>query len=133
MGSTETTASEKPTFVPGLAGVPVTESAVSFVDGQKGHLEYRGIDIEVLAEKSSFEEVSYLLLYGALPTSEQLQAFDDALRHHRRIKYNIRDIIKSFPPQAHPMDALQASVAALGMFYPLPQSMDAPWLSVPLA
>ncbi|HKJ83564.1 MAG TPA: citrate synthase [Mariprofundaceae bacterium] len=119
-----TTTREKPTFVPGLAGVPVTESAVSYVDGQKGRLEYRGIDIEELAERSSFEEVSHLLLYGELPTADELAAFDHDLRHHRRIKYNIRDIIKNFPEAAHPMDALQASVAVLGMFYPLPHGMD---------
>ncbi len=118
---TEDTAS---CFSPGLAGIPVAESSVSYVDGEKGYLEYRGIDIELLAEKSSFEETSYLLLYGKLPTCEELKAFNDEMRHHRRIKFRIRDMIKSFPESAHPMDSLQAAVAALGMFYPFPKTME---------
>ncbi|MDX8394808.1 MAG: citrate synthase [Mariprofundaceae bacterium] len=111
-------------YSPGLAGIPVAESSVSFVDGKEGHLEYRGIDIEQLAENSSFEETSFLLLYGHLPTTDELASFDDDLRHHRRIKFRIRDIMKCFPESAHPMDSLQSSIAALGMFYPLPASLD---------
>jgi len=111
-------------YSPGLAGIPVAESSVSYVDGQVGHLEYRGIDIEQLAERSTFEETSFLLLYGHLPNEEELKVFDIRLRHHRRIKYSIRDMIKCFPESAHPMDALQATVAALGMFYPVNTTMD---------
>ena len=111
-------------FSPGLAGIPVAESAVSYVDGKIGYLEYRGIDIEQLAEKSSFEETSYLLLHGELPTAEQLSVFDGKLKHHRRIKFRIRDMMKSFPESAHPMDSLQATVAALGMFYPFPKNIS---------
>ncbi|ATX80665.1 citrate synthase [Mariprofundus aestuarium] len=111
-------------FSPGLAGIPVAESAVSYVDGKKGYLEYRGIDIEQLAEKSSFEESSYLLLYGELPTAKELKAFDEKLKHHRRIKFRIRDMMKCFPESAHPMDSLQATVAALGMFYPFPTNLE---------
>jgi len=117
----KTKAKEKPSFAPGLAGVQVAESAVSYVDGQRGHLEYRGIDIEELAEKSSYEETAYLLLYGHLPNKDQLSHFDDELRHHRRIKFRIRDMMKCFPESAHPMDSLQATVAALGMYYPFPK------------
>lgn len=112
-------------FSPGLAGIPVAKSKISTVDGQKGQLEYRGIDIEELAEHSSFEETCYLLLYGHLPTAEQLSEFDDKLRHHRRIKFRIRDIMKCFPESAHPMDSLQTTVAALGMFYPYPGGVGA--------
>jgi len=108
----------------GLAGIPVAESSVSYVDGKLGHLEYRGIDIEQLAERSSFEETAWLLLYGALPTQEELDGFSAELRHHRRIKFRIRDMMKCFPESAHPMDSLQATVAALGMFYPFPKSME---------
>ncbi|MFC1542598.1 citrate synthase [Pseudomonadota bacterium] len=114
-----TKTNEAPCYSPGLAGIPVAESSVSYVDGQKGALEYRGIDIETLAEHSSFEESSFLLLYGHLPSEEELKVFDIRLRHHRRIKYSIRDMIKCYPDAAHPMDALQAGVAALGMFYPI--------------
>ncbi len=113
-----------PCYAPGLAGIPVAESAISYVDGQRGHLEYRGIDIEVLAERSTFEETAFLLLYGHLPKADELDRFTAELRHHRRIKYSIRDMIKCFPESAHPMDALQACVAALGMFYPMEKALD---------
>ena len=105
-------------LVPGLEGVPIMESEVGFIDGQKGILEYRGIPIETLAEKSTYEEVSYLLLWGKLPTRDELAKFDHDLRTHRRIKYRLVDLIKCLPENGHPMDALQAAVAALGMFYP---------------
>lgn len=101
----------------GLEGVPVTQSSISFVDGQKGLLEYRGISIEELAQKSTFLEVSYLLIWDKLPTHEELQAFEREVRYHRRVKFRIRDMMKCFPESGHPMDALQASAAALGLFY----------------
>ena len=105
-------------LIPGLEGVPIMESEVGFIDGQKGVLEYRGIPIEELAEKSTYEEVSYLLLWGKLPTREELAKFDHDLRTHRRIKYRLTDLIKCLPENGHPMDALQTGVAGLGMFYP---------------
>ncbi len=111
-------------YSPGLAGVVACESAISSIDGTIGRLEYRGIDIETLAEHSSFEETCCLLLDGELPDRARLKAFDSGLRHHRRIKFRIRDIMKCFPESAHPMDALQACVAVLGMFYPLPKSEE---------
>ncbi|MDX8382231.1 MAG: citrate synthase [Ghiorsea sp.] len=111
-------------FSPGLAGIPVAESGVSTIDGQKGILAYRGIDIEELAEKSSYEETSYLLIYGHLPTTEELHKFDEELRHHRRIKFRIRDIMKCFPESAHPMDSLQTCVAVLGMYYPMKAGLN---------
>src|SRR3954452_10716201 len=103
---------------PGLADVPVAESAISFIDGKRARLEYRGVAVETLARESSFEETSYLLLKGDLPTQRQLADFDDQLRHHRRIKYKLKDLIKCLPENGHPMYALQAAVAAMGMFYP---------------
>lgn len=105
-------------YSPGLAGVPATRSKVSYLDGTKGILEYRGIRMETLAERSNFIETAYLLLFGNLPTPSQLEKFDKDLRVHRRIKYRITDLIKCLPDNGHPMDALQAAVAALGMFYP---------------
>ncbi|HEY9836070.1 MAG TPA: citrate/2-methylcitrate synthase, partial [Vampirovibrionales bacterium] len=104
-------------FKPGLEGVPVTLSSISFVDGKKGILEYRNIPIEELALKSTFLETSYLLIWGELPTQDELDAFENEIRYHRRIKYRIRDMMKCFPESGHPMDALQASAAALGLFY----------------
>ncbi len=104
-------------YKPGLEGVPAAQSSVSFVDGQKGILEYRGIPIEELAAKSGFVEMSYLLIWGYLPTKAELEEFEAEIRYHRRIKYRIRDMMKCFPETGHPMDALQASAAALGLFY----------------
>ncbi len=105
-------------FRPGLADVPAAESAVSFIDGRRARLEYRGIAVETLARESSFEETAWLLLKGELPTQRELAGFDEQLRHHRRIKYKLVDVMKCLPETGHPMDALQAGVAAMGMFYP---------------
>jgi citrate synthase len=105
-------------YSPGLEGVPVTKSKISYVDGQKGILEYRGIPIEVLAEKSNFVETAYLLLFDRLPQKDELEKFSRDLTVHRRIKYRINDLMKCLPEHGHPMDAVQAAVAALGMFYP---------------
>ncbi|MGD1809194.1 citrate synthase [Dapis sp. BLCC M126] len=104
-------------FKPGLEGVPATQSSISYVDGQQGILEYRGTNIEELAKKSSFLETAYLLIWGNLPNKEELDSFEEDIRYHRRIKYRIRDMMKCFPETGHPMDALQASAAALGLFY----------------
>lgn len=104
-------------FQPGLEGIPAAQSQVSFVNGQVGKLEYRGVPIEALAEKSSFLETAYLLIWGKFPKADDLEAFQEDITHHRRIKYRIRDMMKCFPESGHPMDALQASAAALGLFY----------------
>jgi citrate synthase len=101
----------------GLEGIPATQSSISFVDGQRGLLEYRGISVEELAEKSNFIETAYLLIWGELPKQEELELFEYEIRHHRRLKYRIRDMMKCFPEGGHPMDALQACAAALGLFY----------------
>lgn len=104
-------------YKPGLENIPATQSSISYVDGQKGILEYRGICVEDLAKASSFVEVSYLLIWGELPTKEELADFEHEIRYHRRLKYRIRDMMKCFPESGHPMDALQACAAALGLFY----------------
>lgn len=105
-------------YIPGLAGVPAAKSKICFIDGNVGVLEYRGVPIEVLAEHCSFEETSCMLLRGALPSASELAAYDGELRQHRRLKYKIIDMLKCLPEAGHPMDALDASVAVLGMFYP---------------
>lgn len=105
-------------FMPGLAGVPAAKSAISDVDGSRGILEYRGIRVEELCQHSSFLETSYLLLFARLPTAAELKQWVDDVTHHRRIKFRIVDLLKVMPEHGHPMDALQAAVAALGMFYP---------------
>jgi len=104
-------------YKPGLEGIPAAQSSISYVDGKKGILEYRGIRIEELATKSTFLETAYLLIWGELPTKEELKAFETDILYHRRIKYRIQDMMKCFPETGHPMDALQASAAALGLFY----------------
>ncbi|MBW4580064.1 MAG: citrate synthase [Tildeniella nuda ZEHNDER 1965/U140] len=101
----------------GLEGIPATQSSISFVDGQRGILEYRGIAIEELADKGHFLETAYLLIWGELPTEEELELFEYEITYHRRLKYRIRDMMKCFPESGHPMDALQACAAALGLFY----------------
>ena len=105
-------------FMPGLAGVPAAKSAVSDVDGERGILEYRGIRIEELCAGSSYLETAYLLLFGHLPNKDTFTRWQADIIHHRRVKYSIVDLMKCLPEQGHPMDALQAAVAALGMFYP---------------
>ncbi|HZG40800.1 MAG TPA: citrate synthase [Nodosilinea sp.] len=104
-------------YRPGLEGVPATQSSISFVDGQAGILEYRGIPIEELAQRGTFLETAYLLIWGGLPSKSELEAFEYEIRYHRRLKYRIRDMMKCFPESGHPMDALQACAAALGLFY----------------
>lgn len=105
-------------YLPGLAGVPATKSNISSIDGQKGILTYRGFPLEQLAEHSSFEETTLLLLDGELPSSAALSDFDMQIRANRIVKYHIRDLMKNLPSRGHPMDMLQTSVASLGMFYP---------------
>lgn len=104
-------------YKPGLEGIPATKSSISFVDGQQGILEYRGIAIEQLTQQGSFLETAYLLIWGELPNQQQLQEFQTDILYHRRIKYRIRDMMKCCPESGHPMDALQTSAAALGLFY----------------
>jgi len=104
-------------YLPGLAGVPATKSNISDIDGEKGLLSYRGYPIEQLAAHSSFEETTLLLLDGELPDREKLFIFDEQLKENRRVKYNIRELMKTLPPMGHPMEMLQTAVASLGMFY----------------
>ena len=87
------------------------------VEGTLGQLAYRGYSIEDLAIRSSFLETAYLLIWGDLPNAEALGTFSEEVKSHRRIKFRIRDMMKCFPESGHPMDALQASAAALGLFY----------------
>jgi citrate synthase len=110
--------------VPGLAGVPVVESAVSTIDGGLGLLSYRGYRIEELAERSSFEEVAWLLLTGELPTAEQLAGFRSHLARHRQLPDRLVRALEAMPGKAHPMDVLQAGLSMLGMFHEKPDPRD---------
>jgi len=115
---------DKPTLVRGLAGIPCAESAVASIDGQVGKLQYRGYRIEDLAAGCSYEEVAYLLLEGELPSGDQLAVFDADLRAHRALPAGVVNLLKSFPTDAHPMDVLQSTVAAMAAFFPCKDTAD---------
>src|SRR3954469_18563784 len=85
--------SDQPKIVPGLADVPVAESAISFIDGKRARLEYRGVAVETLARETNFKEPAGLLLRGHLPRQRDLAQFDANLRHHRRLKYKLIDLL----------------------------------------
>ena len=93
-------------------------SRISFIDGDKGILEYRGYPIEQLAEKSSYLEVAYLLIQGELPTPKQLEDFVHLVTHHTYVHENIKAFMDGFRYDAHPMSILSSTVAALSAFYP---------------
>ena len=102
---------------PGLDGVPATQSSICDIDGDQGLLTYRGYPMQDLAANSSFLETAYLLIWGELPSSDQLADFEHAVQMHRRVSFRVRDMMKCFPASGHPMDALQSSAASLGLFY----------------
>jgi len=94
------------------------ESKITFIDGEKGILRYRGIPIEELAEKSTFVETAYLIIYGKLPTHEELRKFSDQLTKHELIHEDMKYHFEGFPPNAHPMAILSSMINAAGCFYP---------------
>ena len=102
-------------YIPGLEKVPAAESAISFIDGEKGILEYRGIRIEDLAAHSTFEEVAFLLMNGRLPAAAELAEFTRRIAHARMLNADLKKVIACTPHDAHPMAALQTAVAAVGM------------------
>ena len=113
-------------YLPGLEGVPATRSNISCIDGEEGILTYRGYPIEQLAEHSNFEETTLLLLDGELPSAHELEVFDQQLRRNRRVKYNIRELMKNLPSSGHPMEMLQTAMASLGLFYPASDCLTGP-------
>ncbi|MCC9167464.1 citrate synthase [Pontibacter harenae] len=106
------------TLDPGYKNTGATTSAITFLDGEEGILRYRGYPIEQLAEKSSFIEVAYLLIYGHLPSEEELNAFSDRIKRHTLVNEDMRKILDGFPSTAHPMGILSALVSSLTAFYP---------------
>ncbi len=101
----------------GFANTSTCKSAITFLDGEKGILQYRGIPIEQLAEKSTFLEVSYLLIYGHLPTQPELDKFTDDIRYHTMLREDMVKLFDGFPRDAHPMAVLGAAVCAMSTFY----------------
>ncbi|MGG7666653.1 citrate synthase [Dyadobacter sp. BHUBP1] len=106
------------TIDPGYKNTGATKSAITFLDGEEGVLNYRGYSIEDLAEKSSFLEVAYLLIYGELPTEKQFAEFEHEIRTHTLVNEDMRKIFEGFPVNAHPMGVLSSLVSAMSAFYP---------------
>ena len=98
------------------------ESAITFLNGEEGILRYRGYSIEELAEKSTFLEVSFLLIYGELPTAEELSKFTNDIDKHTLVHEDVKSILDGYPSKAHPMGVLSSLVSALTAFYP--KSLD---------
>jgi citrate synthase len=106
------------TYDPAFMNTASCKSTITFIDGDKGILEYRGYPIEQLAERSSYLEVAYLLLHGELPSAKELRAFTHEITHHTFINENIKKVLDGFHYNAHPMGMFEAMVAALSTFYP---------------
>ena len=106
------------TMDPGYANTGSCLSSITFMDGEKGILRYRGIPVEQLAEKSTFKETAYLLINGTLPTREQLTAFSVNLNDNSLVHTDLKTFFQNFPRQSHPMGILSAMVTALRSFYP---------------
>jgi citrate synthase len=105
-------------YDPALMNTASTKSAITFIDGDKGILEYRGYPVEQLAERSNFLEVAYLILFGGLPNEEQLAAWTYDITHHTFVHENIKTLMQAFRYDAHPMGMFISIVAALSTFYP---------------
>ncbi|MEQ9287592.1 MAG: citrate synthase [Cyclobacteriaceae bacterium] len=118
------------TIDPGYKNTGATKSAITFLDGEKGILRYRGYPIEDLADKSSFLEVSYLLIFGELPTAAQLESFQGEITNHTLIHEDFHKILDGFPSSAHPMGVLSSMVTAMTAFYPLSLDPNRSWEEV---
>ena len=107
------------TLDPGYKNTGACKSAITFLDGEKGILRYRGYSIESLAEKSNFLEVAYLVIFGELPTAAQFKKFDDDIKAHSLLNEEMKNIINGFPKVAHPMGMLSSLTSALTAFNPI--------------
>ncbi|HWH31091.1 MAG TPA: citrate synthase [Egibacteraceae bacterium] len=105
------------TYDPGFANTGSTRSAITYLDGEAGILRYRGYPIEELAQHSTFLETSYLLIYGELPTRDELESFTHQITHHTLLHEDMRRFFDAFPKNAHPMAILSAATSALSTFY----------------
>jgi citrate synthase len=105
-------------YDPGLANTAPTKSAITYIDGDKGILRYRGYPIEELAEKASYLETAYLIIYGKLPTAPQLSAWEADIRYHSMLHTNLQALIDTFRYDAHPMSVFISAVASLATLYP---------------
>jgi citrate synthase len=110
------------TLDPGYGNTGACRSAITFIDGEKGILRYRGYAIDELAEKSTFLEVAWLLIHGELPSAAELARFQDEITHHTMLNENMRRFFEAMPTDAHPMPVCSAAVGALATFYQQPES-----------
>ncbi|MBM6545662.1 citrate synthase [Janibacter sp. YIM B02568] len=101
----------------GFVNTAACSSAITYIDGDEGILRYRGYPIDQLAEKSSFVEVAYLLIYGELPSTSELEDFEERIRRHTMLHEDLKAFFNGFPRDAHPMPVLSSAVSALGTFY----------------
>ena len=111
-------------YDPAYKNTASTKSTITYIDGDKGILEYRGYPIEQLAEKASFLETAYLILFGELPTRPELDSWVDDITHHTFLHENVKGLMQAFRYDAHPMGMLISSVAALSTFYPEARNVD---------
>ncbi len=121
------------TIDPAYMNTASTESGITFLDGDKGILRYRGIPIEQLAEKASFVEVMHLLIYGKLPNKGELDNFTTLLTRHTMIHEDMKHLFDGFPHTAHPMAILSAMVLSLSSYYPEPDNTDSPEMDTMIA
>lgn len=110
------------TIDPGFKNTGSTTSAITYLDGEQGILKYRGYPIEQLAEKASFIEVAYLLIYGNLPSKTELAAFTNSITKHTLVHEDMKQFFEAYPAKAHPMGVLASMVSSLSTFYP--ESLD---------
>ncbi len=114
------------TIDPGFKNSGSCMSAITFLDGEKGILRYRGYPIEQLAEHSSFLEVTYLLLYGELPTKTQFETFENEIKNHTLVHEDMKRFFEAYPQQAHPMGILASMICSMSTFYPASQNPNRP-------
>jgi citrate synthase len=105
------------TYDPGFVATGSCESDITFIDGEKGVLMYRGYPVEQLAKHSSFMEVCWLLLYGELPTADELSGFEELIRRHTMLNEGMLNFFKGFRYDAHPMAQLSAVVGSMSAYY----------------
>jgi citrate synthase len=106
----------------GFKNTGSTKSSITFLDGEKGILKYRGYAIEELAEKATFMEVAFLLIYGHLPSTKELDAFSNSIKQHTLIHEDMRKFFEAYPSKAHPMGVVASLVCSLSTFYPESQN-----------
>jgi citrate synthase len=120
------------TLDPGFKNTGSTKSSITYLDGENGILRYRGYPIEQLAEKATFLEVAYLLIYGELPTQTELDSFQESITNHTLVHEDMKQFFEAYPAKAHPMGVMASMVCSLSTFYPESQDPNRPKKAVDL-